>query len=701
MTPADAWRNQGQPLPAQARVTGESPSPAASTPSAPALADSPHSPLRPEERIQLNWLDALVRHKAWAFGIVGSIYLLCFNGFWRVGLDSALYRCLARSIVEGRGYTVAGEPHHHAFPGMPLLLAGIQRVFGDTALPAVIAINAMAFAMLVFIYRLVALRFPAWVAVVVTIGVALNFRVVRQSQELMTDIPFALGVVMAFYGLDRLRLVARGGPLFCRTSLLPAITMIGGLALAAIMRPTFGVLGGAILIAAGYRLLINSDGRRALHATIVGAVCVVSVGLLIADPRTSIRAPFKGGVYEQELADGVRGLHQTIGDQLDDLLARDLNDAFYSQDMAIQRWRVGPVAPVGVFFSTILLAGTWCVLRRDLAWGLTIVGIMVVTLPLSTVPRYFIMVMPFLWVGWVALLSAVTLRMPLKAQGAVMMIGLLIPIGMNVGRTTGLIAEQRAAEVNLLNGKAADRETAFLTSYRGGDILRLQKIAAMINRNVPADVRMIGPEGNILAYYANRRVFGERAIFLDRNVKQYPAILKDWAPAYAIFPAAQYTDADSRIRDLINRRILYKGETVAREGKAYLTQVEVRVPRNLDDWRRRPTASTLAANRGAAATTTATTSPTTKPTKPKKKRPAATISSTQSTATQPAVPAKKKKKKPARPASQPTTAIAPTSRPAVKSAADKRDAREARIAREARHARERRERAAAATRPAN
>ena len=65
---------------------------------------------------------------------------------WRVGVDSALYRGLARSLVRGDGYVFAGEHHKHAYPGLPLMLAGIEKLVGESpAWPlALIVILALA-----------------------------------------------------------------------------------------------------------------------------------------------------------------------------------------------------------------------------------------------------------------------------------------------------------------------------------------------------------------------------------------------------------------------------------------------------------------------------------------------------------------------------------------------------------------------------
>src|SRR5436190_7432147 len=59
--------------------------------------------------------------------------LLAFNGRWRIGVDSSIYRGLAANLVEGRGYHFGEFGTHQIYPGLPLILAGTTRLFHDSA----------------------------------------------------------------------------------------------------------------------------------------------------------------------------------------------------------------------------------------------------------------------------------------------------------------------------------------------------------------------------------------------------------------------------------------------------------------------------------------------------------------------------------------------------------------------------------------
>ena len=136
----------------------------------------------PERRLALGWFDWLVRQRVRIYAILIVLYLASFNGFWRVGVDSALYRGLARSLNNGQGYVFAGEHHRHAYPGLPWMLAILDRLFGESPVPGLVVMTLMAIATLWLVERLIAIRYPLWVAMVVTIGMALNMRLIRQSQ---------------------------------------------------------------------------------------------------------------------------------------------------------------------------------------------------------------------------------------------------------------------------------------------------------------------------------------------------------------------------------------------------------------------------------------------------------------------------------------------------------------------------------------
>ena len=57
----------------------------------------------------------LVRWRFVFFALLAILVVMPFNGQWRIGLDSSLYRGVAQNLVEGNGYTFAGMKLRNVF----------------------------------------------------------------------------------------------------------------------------------------------------------------------------------------------------------------------------------------------------------------------------------------------------------------------------------------------------------------------------------------------------------------------------------------------------------------------------------------------------------------------------------------------------------------------------------------------------------
>src|SRR5262245_1706731 len=158
---------------------------------------------------KIPWLtDLIVRYRRWFFALSVLVYVVSFNGRWRIGLDSSTYRGLARSIARGEGYHFSDFGSHHAYPGLPMLLAGVNKLVGEDYFRPALAqfvIVVMALVTVWVTYRLILLHYPQWMAVAVACGLAVNSRFLELSNELLTDVPFLLGVVTSLYGWELLR----------------------------------------------------------------------------------------------------------------------------------------------------------------------------------------------------------------------------------------------------------------------------------------------------------------------------------------------------------------------------------------------------------------------------------------------------------------------------------------------------------------
>src|SRR5262249_8610616 len=75
--------------------------------------------------------DGLIRRKKLCLLACLIPIIISFNGRWRMGLDSSIYRGLARSIATGNGYHFGEFGTHQIYPGLPVLLAGLTKLFGE------------------------------------------------------------------------------------------------------------------------------------------------------------------------------------------------------------------------------------------------------------------------------------------------------------------------------------------------------------------------------------------------------------------------------------------------------------------------------------------------------------------------------------------------------------------------------------------
>src|SRR5688572_29016089 len=143
MTRSEAAVADASPAPGGAALTA----PAAAAPAArggPQIPGDTDTPLT-------RWI---VEHRVHIFVAAGLCYLLAFNGAWRVGRGSALYRGLAHSLATGKGYQFTDFSARQIYPGLPVLLAGLEKVFGPRDWPAIVMIHLFSLGCVIVTYQL-------------------------------------------------------------------------------------------------------------------------------------------------------------------------------------------------------------------------------------------------------------------------------------------------------------------------------------------------------------------------------------------------------------------------------------------------------------------------------------------------------------------------------------------------------------------
>lgn len=470
-------------------------------------ANHPPEPSPPRRRTIRQWL---VRRRGWLFALIGLLLLLSFNARWRMGPDSALYLQLGRNLAAGEGFTYHGRPHDHAYPGLPWLLAGLQQLFGDPVAPALILNLLCTVGILVLVYRMVGALQPRWVAVAAVLIVGVNFGLQRYTAEVLTDVPFLFAVCVVLYAWQQL-----GGSLRAAAAAGLAAMLAAGLAATVLLRPTGWIIAAALAWAALWSA-IRQKRRAAL--IVLAVTLLIGACWLMLDPRGGL-----AGHYEQRT---LRMFYQPqrITTNLTQNVPALLDEHMLDVLMGMQ------LAPgVNQLVALLIIVGGVLAGRGRPLWGTLWVLMLAVTLALAgTVPRYYLMVLPILAVGWIEVLRHTGRWIPRRHRNAWLTVGLLLVVLPNLGMDVKLIVEQRAVP--------------FVAHYRHGAWLPYTQMAEAISAHVPADRRVLGPRPRVLTYLSGREVTnGQNTLDRLPEAAQYEKMI-EMRIAYVILPTDQYRD---------------------------------------------------------------------------------------------------------------------------------------------------------------
>lgn len=515
-----------------------------------------------------SWAPIVLKLRPWLVGVWLLVHLAAFNGQWRIGLDSAQYRAIGHSLAIGEGYAVLGESHDKVYPGLPILLAGLERAFGpDAVWPGIVTMLLISVGVVLLTYRLMRSVLPDWAATIVAAGVAFNWRFVQQGHELMTDLPFLLGVMIALVGLEAV--VGGPGRTGMRSTSWPKIA--GWLVLAAVgfvlalsMRPTAWVLAVAAALwatgiaIAGLRSRETAQRRRGIAAAVTLCVVVLTgIVFRLFDPRSALS---DRGSYEREL---LERLHQLVNEPslwLDRLPAVAIE--IFDQDIA--RLFFGErVEILNVVFTIAILVGVFLLavrrddpsLRRPL-WTLVVAVLMGTLFMLSSEARYWLMVLPILWVGWLMIVFRTGVRLLATMRSRSVFAGVLIAAvfvgnGIHIGK---LIYEQRS--------------TPFLRHYKDGVYAPLAEFAQLMRTDTPPDAIFVGPQAPVLSYLSERRVRSQRDLNFGEITDRVDRLLtlRDSDATWMVFPYNPYKPKDYNIGALIRDGALYAANLRQEDG---------------------------------------------------------------------------------------------------------------------------------------
>jgi hypothetical protein len=434
----------------------------------------------------LAWVDA---HRRALFIAILALYLLAFNGQWRLDADSALYLTIGRNLAEGRGYTYHGEHHTLAYPGMPWLFAGLFKAFGsETVWPHDAVMLGCGLATLALAYRLFLLHADRPTAVLMTAVLGLSRMFFRYSFELLSDMPFLLGVTAFLAGWEALFHAARDRGY--RRRWYDVALLAGGLAVAVVTRPTMWALVAAVVVVLGLSLLKRPLRRKWLAAGFaLVATAAVAVALLFHR---------LGGDYERVFLDTLNNPGEVtrvmLSRNLPELLHPGAAEAVFGFDLG--GVALGPLwITVGTVPSLLLLAAGVALVRRRLLWGVWVAMSALMMLVTLVEVRYFLQVLPLLLYGCWLMLAWLDRR--LAGRGgwiAAAPMALFVALAaVNAGRAATLVVEQRGVP--------------FLRSYRHGKYALVPELTRLLRTRTPERAWVLVPErqlGRILTFTSRR-----------------------------------------------------------------------------------------------------------------------------------------------------------------------------------------------------
>jgi hypothetical protein len=445
------------------------------------------------------WSD---RFAAWAdrwrwlcFAALCIPYLAAFNGQWLAGPDSALYLSIGRNIASGRGYTYLGQPHQLVYPGLPYALALLFRIFGSHAIAAADAMLLLcALATFALTYRLVHLAFDRPTAVIVTIGFALTHEYFRYCYEILTDVPFLMGVMALLAGHEAIfhRKSASG-----KAAVWDWLLLLAGLVVSVTMRPTMiGLL--AVWILSLLCLALRKKGPR--RWGILAAVAIAALVVLLfvrLDPRGAFgrSAPRS---YEQSALFSLTSnfsyrLHHQIADNVKNLFAMDVTRSGFG--ILLGAWWIDAV------FALAFLAAGLALIRIRPLWGLWVAATVAMLVLLVSHDRYMVEILPLLVLGWWRFLRWLNYALPRAAGNFIFAALMLLGTVPNTGEVGGMMIHQQYRP--------------FLAYYKDGKLRPYAKLADFLRDKIPQSNLILCPklQSQILAFWSDRRVIAANRDF--------------------------------------------------------------------------------------------------------------------------------------------------------------------------------------------
>lgn len=409
--------------------------------------------------------------------MIAALFIAGFNGQWRIGPDSAVHVTVARSLADGNGYTHPTGLQDTINPGLAYLTAATFDLFGTKRFIAIDAVMLLcSVVVLTLTYWVVRLRFDRPTAVLVVCMLGFNETFYRYGYQVLTDMPFLLGLMLMLLGNELLnrRGAGRG------VGVMLVVVSVG--VMAAFRSVVLTVLAAGVLLAA-YRVTRGPGWARYFVATSV-VVCVLLMMRLMTGGVSLMRDESRvvGLIGGQPL--GVT-LHRVFLENGPTILTEHLPEAMFGVDF-------GAIAsaPLGLLAVVLGLA----LFKVRPLWGLLVALFLAQWLVFVTTQRYVLVVMPLLALSWWRLGPWLEKRLKPGAASWVVTGLLVLWFAPNLVRVGAFIVEQRSRP--------------FLQTYDDGHYAALNSVAKELSAVAGEKDVIIADDAPQLTYFTDLPVYG-------------------------------------------------------------------------------------------------------------------------------------------------------------------------------------------------
>ncbi|MFA9476890.1 ArnT family glycosyltransferase [Phycisphaerales bacterium AB-hyl4] len=375
--------------------------------------------------------------------LVLAFYGLAFQGEFRGQPDSGLHLTIARSLYMGEGFVHPLGDEVRANPGLAYLLAGVMFVGGPEPFALANAVMlgiGLATLGVAFLWFRLHLGRPT--AVLLTTFLALSLMFFKYSFQLMTDMPFLLGVMLFLLGWDQLlkRKAVRPGDLallLCGTAIMVAFRTVAITFL------------GAVMLALLWHTLRSSDRRVWAAGGVLLVLCIVGLAAaLITSHGTSNDNGPRIAADTQLIAGRLQNLGRTLTDTVPENVTR-----LVTAHMAHAVTGVRPDPYTSSLIGLTAIGFGLALFRRHPLGALLVLAFIVQTLLFIVTERYYLAILPVLLLGWWYAARWLDQRRQWWSVGlcALLLAGWLVPNSIRMG-----------------NFVLLQRETPFLDHHGGG-----------------------------------------------------------------------------------------------------------------------------------------------------------------------------------------------------------------------------------------